>query len=71
MQQLEVETVFWLRISQVARTIHGGGLLRDEMDLVSVDEASTGTVPVHYRVSSVNADVQPVPVQHHIMATQR
>jgi hypothetical protein len=24
-----------------------------------------------YRVSSVNADVQPVPVQHHIMATQR
>jgi hypothetical protein len=23
------------------------------------------------RVSSVNADVQPVPVQHHIMATQR
>jgi hypothetical protein len=24
-----------------------------------------------YRVGSVNADVQPVPVQHHIMATQR
>ena len=40
MQQLEVETVFWLRISQVARTIHGGGPLRDEIDLVSVDEAS-------------------------------
>jgi hypothetical protein len=26
---------------------------------------------VPYRVGSVNADVQPVPVQHHIMATQR
>jgi hypothetical protein len=24
-----------------------------------------------YRVGSVNADVQQVPVQHHIMATQR
>jgi hypothetical protein len=24
-----------------------------------------------YHVGSVNADVQPVPVQHHIMATQR
>jgi hypothetical protein len=27
MQQLEVETVFWLRISQVARTIHGSSSL--------------------------------------------
>jgi hypothetical protein len=40
MQQLKVDTVFWLRISQVARTIHGGSPLRDEMDLVLVDEAS-------------------------------
>jgi hypothetical protein len=32
--------VFWLRISQVARAIYIGGLLRDEIDVVSVDKTS-------------------------------